>query len=237
MSPDARAPLLRAAALVAGGTALAALLSTPVTSSYHYDLESSRASFAAATWQQAPPAECDEVLSQPHATLIYGTASGETLGGNNPPDGNHPQVIMALGGDDTLRGGNQHDCLVGGSGNDDLGAASDDDKHNKENGKDILLGGPGDDQLKSGNGKDYLDGGPGWDTCEGDNAKDVIKNCEVVIPPANGNGNGNGNGKSLSAPQTNQLDAADSSASDPGAEEAEPQGTDVPASVPVPSDS
>ena len=40
----------------------------------------------------------------------------DLLGGTLPPGANHPQVVMALDGDDALVGGNQTDCLVGGPG-------------------------------------------------------------------------------------------------------------------------
>ncbi|GAB2727102.1 calcium-binding protein [Nocardioides pakistanensis] len=168
-----------AGALVSGLLVAVAASSTPSTSSYLYDLETIKGELSAGTWQTTP-AICDEILDKPHATVFTGTAGVDVLLAwqLEKKNGVYPQVILGLGGNDVLKGGNQNDCLVGGEGNDILGALG----REHENGKDILLGGPGNDLLLSGNGKDYLDGGPGdCDICIGDNGKDTFHGCERIF--------------------------------------------------------
>lgn len=136
-------------------------------------------SAAAAVWTPNPPAACGP-LSQ-YSTIIYGGPGDDTIYGANlaasegiqsvvPLHGNNrSQIIMGLGGDDKLRGGNGNDCLVGGGGNDVLIAGDS---------PDTLSGGPGDDTLIGTNGPDLLDGGLGADSCDGGRGRDTIINCE-----------------------------------------------------------
>lgn len=118
------------------------------------------------------PAQCGDV--DEYDTVIYGTPGDDVLGSNDAADGNHPQLVLGYGGNDTLVGGSQSDCLVGGPGNDRLYG---------NNAKDVLLGGAGDDYLDGGNAKDDLDGGDGADTCIGGNGNDAVFNCEPASAP------------------------------------------------------
>ncbi len=184
----ARCAVAMAAAFAVAGLAA----TTPMTSSYLYDLETLKAQFEAGEWSVIP-AECDDVLKHPHTTIITGTPGDDVLpapGGTAPPGGddnkpNYSQVVLGLAGNDVLSGGNQDDCLVGGPGDDLLGGGD------HENGKDILLGGHGDDHLVSGNGKDVLIGGAGYDICEGQNGKDTFDaSCEVIVHTNGGDAGG-----------------------------------------------
>ena len=112
-----------------------------------------------------PPAACGPV-SDYKGGVVYGTPGDDVIDLRNA---NQSQIIMGLGGNDTIYGGNSGDCLVGGDGNDKLYGG---------NAKDILIGGPGNDYLDGGNGVDTLDGGDGTDVCVGGRAPDVSTNCE-----------------------------------------------------------
>lgn len=72
---------------------------------------------------------------------------------------------LALGGNDTLRGGAGNDTLKGGYGNDYL---------NGGRGKDLLFGNEGDDCLKGKGGRDILIGGSGIDTMDGGADRDTF---------------------------------------------------------------
>jgi Ca2+-binding RTX toxin-like protein len=112
-----------------------------------------------------PPAACG-ASSNYKGGVVYGTFGDDVL---DLRTAHQAQIIMALGGNDTIYGGNSGDCLVGGDG---------DDKLYGGNAKDILIGGPGDDYLDGGNGKDALDGGGDVaDICDGGNGKDTVTNC------------------------------------------------------------
>jgi Ca2+-binding RTX toxin-like protein len=125
-------------------------------------------------------------------------------------------AIAALGGSDTIQGGDSPDTIDGGAGDDAL---------NGGNGNDTITGGPGRDQIVGdatagyctligyfgscktpwGNDTinaqdgeaDTIDCGPGTDTANVD-AIDVVANCEMVnrsaAVPANGSGGAKGNG-------------------------------------------
>ena len=133
---------------------------------------------AASVWTPNPPAQCGPLSN--YSAIIYGSPGNDIIYGNNIAASTgiqavvhlhgkpNNQIIMGLGGDDTLIAGNGDDCLVGGDGADTLIGG---------NGKDILLGGSGNDILRGGNGKDILDGGDGSDTCSGDNAPNRVS-CE-----------------------------------------------------------
>jgi hypothetical protein len=172
------------ALLIAGASAAFALGmaagGTGTTFASFSDFQTVQASVAAGVWAPDPPDACGP-LSQ-YDSIIYGTPGNDTLGSNDPPEGNRPQLIMGYGGDDTLIGGNQKDCLVGGDGNDHIYG---------NNAIDILLGGPGDDYIDGGNATDILDGGDGGaDVCLGGNGHDTIRNCEST--PEDGPGEGQG---------------------------------------------
>ncbi len=98
--------------------------------------------------------------------VIWGTFGDDVLQAGDK--GNHPHIIMGLGGDDVIYGGNSKDCLVGGDGNDRLYGG---------NAKDILLGGAGDDYLNGERAKDKIDGEGDNDDCDGGSGKNEIVNC------------------------------------------------------------
>ena len=77
----------------------------------------------------------------------------------------NPNVLMGMGGDDTLTGGTNNDTLNGGAGMDTL---------NGEAGADMLMGGAGDDTLSGGPGTDTLTGGAGSDDLSGGTEADTF---------------------------------------------------------------
>jgi len=92
-------------------------------------------------------------------------------------------VIVALGGNDRIRGGGGDDIICGGSGRDSLsGGAGDDvlrggagrDRLSGNVGADVLLGGAGADVLRGGAGVDRLLGGSGRDHC----SAGTVRSCE-----------------------------------------------------------
>jgi len=93
--------------------------------------------------------------------------------GTSGPDvlhGSFSQVVLGLGGDDTLYADDTYyffdgDTLYGGAGNDTLVGGY---------GQDILYGGPGDDVLFGGPSADVLVGGPGRDRIYGGGGGDTI---------------------------------------------------------------
>lgn len=123
------------------------------------------------------PAECTELDPSDNDpsdgsawgyTIVIGSHGPDDLAGDQT-DRNKSDLIFGLGGNDTIQGGNQDDCLVGGEGDDDIGG-----DRQGENGKDVLFGGSGDDVLRGGNGKDVLYSGDGTDTAGGNNGKDKL---------------------------------------------------------------
>jgi Ca2+-binding RTX toxin-like protein len=92
--------------------------------------------------------------------LILGSASGDSLGGQNGTD-----CIVGGDGDDSLRGLGDGDVLVGGAGNDDL------------------RGGQGDDVIYGGDGDDDINGGNGTDECFGGGGTDTFTRCEIIHDP------------------------------------------------------
>lgn len=93
------------------------------------------------------------------ADLIYGTADGDTIYGDNGDNINTNNT----GGDDSVFAGNGADTIYGEGGNDSLsGEAGDDYVHGGE-GKDTFSGGDGNDTLIGGAGADVINGGNGDD--------------------------------------------------------------------------
>ena len=75
------------------------------------------------------------------------------------------ELIIGLGGTDSLNGLGGNDVLLGGAGNDTLNGAADED---------TIKGGGGDDSINGGAGADTLDGWRGNDSLYGDAGDDVL---------------------------------------------------------------
>ena len=78
--------------------------------------------------------------------------------------------VLALGGNDTVKGGKGKDGICAGPGRDKVKAG---------NGRDKIKGESGRDNLKGQNGPDKLLGGPGKDRCNGGKGKDKGPGCEI----------------------------------------------------------
>ena len=157
-----RPGLLLAAVLATGAIAAAGTSHTHASWSDYKVV--AHGELGAAAWSTPPP-ECGPIGNY-KGGVIVGTFGDDVI---DLRAANHPQIIMGLGGNDTIYGGNSGDCLVGGDGNDKLYGG---------NAKDILIGGAGDDYLDGGNAKDVLDGGgDASDVCDGGHGKDTVTNC------------------------------------------------------------
>lgn len=153
--------------------ALAAATSFAAGAGYTFaswsDYKIAHNSAQAGVWAPDPPAACGPI-SDYDGGVIYLTPRDDVWPPDGkPPTGNHRQIIMGYGGNDTIYAGNSGDCVVGGDGNDTLYGG---------NAKDIILGGAGNDYINGENGVDTLDGGDGSDICVGGRAPDVSTNCE-----------------------------------------------------------
>ena len=115
------------------------------------------------------------------AVNVVGTAASETIdaAGGPPTD-----VIIGLGGNDTIIAGPGADFICGGDGNDLIKAGSGRDKANGENGNDRLRGGGNPDLLLGGAGNDRFYGGgtlrEKGDNCKGGPGKDKETGCEIT---------------------------------------------------------
>jgi hypothetical protein len=96
---------------------------------------------------------------------------------------NVPNVILGLGGQDRLTGGNLADTICAGNGdnqvfgnggNDLLVGGATQDRFEGGDGDDVIQGRGGDDQLNGGDGNDILDGGDGNDRLNGDAGNDTL---------------------------------------------------------------
>jgi hypothetical protein len=96
------------------------------------------------------------------ASVVVGTDKAETI---NATTG--PQLVLALGGNDTITTGNGNDLICGGAGTDTLDGGNGADTLDGGDDNDILRGGSGDDILRGGNGNDTLTGGMGADVFSG----------------------------------------------------------------------
>lgn len=86
-----------------------------------------------------------------------------------------PGGVLALDGEDTIRGSSATDFIRGGKANDDLlGDAGNDSLFGDKN-RDFLDGGFGDDILRGGKGVDLLVGGEGADTLIGEVDVDIYQ--------------------------------------------------------------
>ena len=108
--------------------------------------------------------------------IIIGLGGNDWLEGGDGNDiingGPGNDIIIGQGGRDVLRGGPGRDFLAGGAGNDLLWGGPGDDLLFGGSGDDILYGGDGDDGLIGGDGRDLCDGQDG----DGDRAD---RTCEI----------------------------------------------------------
>ncbi|MGH2686304.1 MAG: choice-of-anchor Q domain-containing protein [Actinomycetota bacterium] len=113
------------------------------------------------------------------AVNVVGTDGNDTLDERLEPP---LDVVLSLGGDDTVFTGPSQDRICSGAGNDRLLLGSGRDKGDGQEGNDILRGGGNPDLLKGGPGKDDLFGGgtlrDKGDRCKGGPGKDQNKGCE-----------------------------------------------------------
>jgi len=86
-----------------------------------------------------------------------------------------PGGVLALNGDDTIRGSSAADFVRGGRGGDDLLGDAGDDNLFGDKDRDFLDGGLGNDILRGGKGVDLLFGGEGADTLIGEVDVDIYK--------------------------------------------------------------
>ncbi|MDD7421746.1 MAG: calcium-binding protein, partial [Campylobacter hominis] len=95
---------------------------------------------------------------------LYASDENETIYGYN----DKANIINALGGNDSVYGGNANDTLNGGDGNDTISAGD---------GNDTIKGGTGNDNLQGGNGDDIyvFNKGDGVDTIVDWHGNDTIK--------------------------------------------------------------
>ena len=123
------------------------------------------------------------------ARLSCAAPTGLTSSRAAPP----ASLILALGGADRVRGGDGHDCLVGGTGGDRLRGEDGDDRLTGDSGGDVLSGGPGRNGLRRRFGNDRVEArngrrevvrcGSGDDTARVD-SNDQVRGCETVRKPA-----------------------------------------------------
>lgn len=90
------------------------------------------------------------------------------------PFGDINQLVLGLGGNDTIYGFNGDDTLIGGAGDDELFGGTGNDLLRGGSGDDVLIGSTGDDTLLGGIGRDTLVGGIGDDVLEGGAGRDVL---------------------------------------------------------------
>ena len=86
-----------------------------------------------------------------------------------------PGGVLALNGDDTIRGSAAADFIRGGKGDDDILGEGADDRLFGDKNRDFLDGGLGNDTLRGGKGVDLLFGGEGADTLIGEVDVDIYK--------------------------------------------------------------
>lgn len=102
------------------------------------------------------------------ATVI-GTNGKNRLKGTKRAD-----VIVALGGNDSIDGRGGNDLICAGGGDDKVAGGDGKDRLYGQSGKDSLKGGPGNDSLDGGAGNDRLSGQSGKDTLRGRTGRDRL---------------------------------------------------------------
>jgi len=110
--------------------------------------------------------------------IIIGLGGNDWLAGGDGNDfitaGPGNDIVISRGGNDFIRGGAGDDFLSSGPGNDLLRGSL---------GDDFLSGGSGDDLIFGGDGDDVLIGGDGMDLCNGQDGKGdaASGSCEIVV--------------------------------------------------------
>ncbi len=109
-------------------------------------------------------------------TAYTGDPGGDRIDASDNAGGNNDDLVMAGGGNDTVRAGDGadtlhgeagDDLLQGGVGADELYGDAGNDQLQGDEGADRLYGGAGNDALQGGAGNDTLDGGSGDDAADG----------------------------------------------------------------------
>lgn len=106
-----------------------------------------------------------------------GTDDGELL------DEEKENVVLAFGGDDTIKMRNRNDYVIAGGGDDDARGLGGGDSLFGEDGFDSLDGGEDNDHLDGGLGRDYLSGDGGDDTLIGGGGNDAPTEATPEIFP------------------------------------------------------
>ena len=119
-----------------------------------------------------PTAVFLDIVNAPEgANALEGSDAGETLRGSQTVS----EVIYALGGDDTVAGGDGDDVIFGGAGDDTLrGDRNNNKPDGTAGGDDIIYGGAGDDRIGGKSGNDSLYGDDGADRIWGDDGDDLL---------------------------------------------------------------
>jgi Ca2+-binding RTX toxin-like protein len=104
--------------------------------------------------------------TNPFVLTPGGTSFDGGVGGDN---------IVALGGNDRVRGHNGRDCLFGGSGRDVLRGQGGRDRLFGASGRDLLIGGSNRDRLSGGSAGDRLSGGSSNDLILGGSGNDRLR--------------------------------------------------------------
>lgn len=119
----------------------------------------------------------DDVLTGgPMSGVLVGGAGNDTITGSSWYNfiWGDDQGGGAVGGNDTIMGGNDYDYVMAGAGDDVVYGNGGGDNLAGNQGNDILYGGDGNDSLIGGQGIDTLVGGLGDDTYSVDNVADIV---------------------------------------------------------------
>ena len=100
------------------------------------------------------------IVGTPHNDRIFGTSAQD--------------VIVGLGGDDTISSGESNDFICGGNGRDKMYGRGDNDMITGQKGQDVLLGGLGADRITGLGSDDSITGEAGTDMLFGGSGNDTV---------------------------------------------------------------
>ena len=119
----------------------------------------------------------------PDAVGPFGSRVEEPFVGSNSAEfmssNDDPQLVLALGGNDSVRGLGGEDQIDGGTGDDILDGGADGDLIHGGDGNDVIDGGVGDDFLFGDSGDDVVRGGDGGDELYGEAPGSVAGNDRI----------------------------------------------------------